>query len=47
MLGEEDNKMVNSAIEYHVKHDEIADVNGKFLASINLGLCYDKLEDHK
>ena len=25
----------------------MADVNGKFLASINLGLCYDRLGDQK
>lgn len=31
------------AIVYHNKHLELADVNGKFLALINLGLCYDKM----
>jgi hypothetical protein len=25
----------------------LADVNGKFLASINLGLCFDRLADNK
>lgn len=33
---------MNNAIEFHKKHEEISDVSGKFLASINLGLCYNE-----
>ena len=47
LLAEEDIKLFKEAIEYHNKHEELADVNGKFLASINLGLCYDRQEDYK
>ena len=28
-------------------HEQLADVNGKFLAAINLGLCYDRIADNK
>lgn len=38
---------MTKAIEYHNKHEQLADTNGKFLASINLGLCYDRLGDTK
>lgn len=40
-------EMLEQAISYHQRHEELADVNGKFLASINLGLCYDLLDDNK
>jgi tetratricopeptide (TPR) repeat protein len=30
----------NEAINYHLKHKEIADVAGKFLAHVNLGIIY-------
>lgn len=33
------------SINYHTKHKEIADVPGKFLAHINLGLIYNQLGD--
>ena len=33
------------SINYHTKHKEIADVPGKFLAHINLGLIYNRLGD--
>jgi len=34
-------------VEYHNRHEQLADTNGKFLASINLGICYDRLGDYK
>jgi hypothetical protein len=43
LLAEEDAQFYRESIEYHTKHEELADVNGKFLACINLGLCYDRL----
>ena len=45
MMGEKDSRHIAKAIEYHTIHEQLADVNGKFLASINLGLCYDRLAD--
>ena len=39
--------MTQKAIEYHTLHENLADINGKFLASINLGLCFDRLGDSK
>ena len=39
-LGEIDSIYYNDAIQYHMKHKEIADVAGKFLAHINLGIIY-------
>lgn len=47
LLGEEDPKKYEEAIEFHLKHEAIADINGKFLACINLGLCYASLQDNK
>ena len=35
-LGEIDSIYYNDAIQYHIKHCEFADVEGKFLACINL-----------
>lgn len=45
LMGERDSAMTEKAIEYHLLHDNLADVNGKFLASINLGLCFDRMGD--
>ena len=47
LLGEKDPEMTQKAIEFHTLHENLADVNGKFLASINLGLCFDRLGDSK
>jgi len=47
LLGEADPELTKKAIEYHTLHENLADINGKFLASINLGLCYDRLGDSK
>jgi len=44
-MAQENINFVNDAIVFHKKHDEYSDINGKFLASINLGLCYDLLDD--
>lgn len=43
-MGEqEDPRYYKEAIVFHKKHEELADINGKFLALINLGLCFDKM----
>ena len=47
LLSDEDSNLIHDAIKFNVKHEEISDINGKFLASINLGLCYDKLQDQR
>ena len=39
-LGEQEPSAYQDAIEFHSKHKEIADVAGKFLAHINLGIIY-------
>ena len=44
-LGEIDPVYYNDAIQYHMKHKEIADVPGKFLAHINLGIIYNGVGD--
>ena len=44
-LGEIDSIYFNDAIQYHMKHKEIADVAGKFLAHINLGIIYNQVGD--
>lgn len=46
-LGEADPNLYKDAIEYHTKHKEIADVAGKFLAHINLGIIYNNIGDHE
>ncbi len=44
-LGAVDANNFNEAINYHMKHKEIADVAGKFLAHINLGIIYNAMGD--
>jgi len=44
-LAEQDSKFYEEAIEFHTKHKDIADVAGKFLAHINLGIIYNNKED--
>ena len=46
-LGESEPNLYKDAIEYHTKHKEIADVAGKFLAHINLGIIYNNIGDHE
>jgi tetratricopeptide (TPR) repeat protein len=46
-LGESEPGLYKDAIEYHTKHKEIADVAGKFLAHINLGIIYNNIGDHE
>lgn len=40
IIADKDSNLLTKAIEYHTLHEQLADTNGKFLASINLGLCY-------
>ena len=35
--------MYELSIKYHVRHKDIGDNSGKFIANINLGLNYTKL----
>ena len=44
-LAETEPKHFKDAIEYHLKHKEIADVAGKFLAHVNLGIIYASMGD--
>jgi len=44
-MAEQDDKFYEDAIEFHTKHKDIADVAGKFLAHINLGIIYNNKED--
>jgi hypothetical protein len=46
-MGETDQKFYQDAIDYHTKHKEVADVAGKFLAHINLGIIYNCIGDHE
>lgn len=46
-MAEEDPKFYKDAIDYHLKHKEIADVAGKFLAHVNLGIIYNNLDDQE
>ena len=46
-LGEIDPIYYNDAITYHMKHKEIADVAGKFLAHVNLGIIYNQIGDYE
>jgi len=39
-LGETEPNFYRDAIDYHTRHKEVADVAGKFLAHINLGIIY-------
>jgi tetratricopeptide (TPR) repeat protein len=46
-IAEGDVKHYKEAIDYHLKHKEIADVAGKFLAHVNLGIIYNNLGDQE
>lgn len=46
-LESSNNDLWQESINYHTKHKEIADVPGKFLAHINLGLIYSRLGDNE
>lgn len=46
-MAEDDPKNYKEAIDYHLKHKEIADVAGKFLAHVNLGIIYNNLGDQE
>ena len=44
-IAENEPDRIKEAIEFHNKHKEIADVAGKFLSHINLGIIYNKIDD--
>jgi hypothetical protein len=46
-LGETEPQFYKDSIDFHTKHKEIADVAGKFLAHINLGIIYNCMNDHE
>lgn len=46
-IAETDAKFYEDAIEFHTKHKDIADVAGKFLAHINLGIIYNNQGDYE
>lgn len=46
-MAEGEPKFYKEAIDYHLKHKEIADVAGKFLAHVNLGIIYNNLGDQE
>ncbi len=46
-IAETEPQFNHEAIDYHQKHKEIADVAGKFLSHINLGIIYNAIGDHE
>lgn len=46
-LGDQNPVYYKDSIEYHSKHKEVADVAGKFLAHINLGIIYNSMGEHE
>jgi hypothetical protein len=46
-MGESEPAYFKDAIEFHTKHKEVADVAGKFLAHINLGIIYNSQGDYE
>ena len=46
-MAEDKADYYKNAIEFHLKHKEIADVAGKFLAHVNLGIIYSNLDDQE
>jgi hypothetical protein len=44
-IAETDPRVYDDAIEFHTKHKDIADVAGKFLAHINLGIIFNAKGD--
>ena len=44
-MGETQPEFYKDAIDFHTKHKEVADVAGKFLAHINLGIIYNYIGD--
>ena len=46
-LAEEEPKNYKKAIEMHLKHKEIADISGKFISHVNLGIIYNQLGDQE
>ncbi len=46
-LGEKDKKFYKNAIDFHLKHKQIADIGGKFIAHVNLGIVYSELQENE
>ncbi len=46
-LGARDPRLYRAAIEYHNKHCEIADLPGKFIANVNLGIVHSALGENE
>ena len=46
-IGESEPQYYKDAVDFHTKHKEVADVAGKFLAHINLGIIYNATGDHE
>jgi len=44
-LGEKDSKYYKLALDCHMKHGQIGDIAGKFIAAVNLGMIYNILGD--
>ena len=44
-LATKDKSYFENALEYHNKHKQIADIGGKFIAHINLGIVYSNLNE--
>lgn len=42
-MGTKYRRFYKSALEYHLKHDKIADTAGKFIANINIGIIQELL----
>ena len=42
-LAHKEPKFYKDSIEYHLKHKNIADIGGKFIAHVNLGIVYDEV----
>jgi hypothetical protein len=46
-LAEMNPKFYEDSIQFHQKHKEIADIAGKFLAHVNLGIIYNLTGDNE
>lgn len=46
-LGEKDPKYYKDAIEYHLKHNQIGDIAGKFISFVNLGMIYNLMGENE
>jgi hypothetical protein len=46
-LGEKDPKYYKDAIDYHLKHNQIGDIAGKFISFVNLGMIYNLMGENE